>query len=83
MDTITHHSMSTLFDQLGLDSDSKAIEAFVKSHRGLAPDVALADAPFWSPSQADFLRQKLGVDDDWALIVDELDTRLRDSVTLD
>ena len=31
-----------------------------------------ADAPFWTPAQADFLRQALAEDADWSEEVDEL-----------
>jgi hypothetical protein len=37
----------------------------------------LADAFFWSPSQADLLRTEILDDADWAEVVDQLDVMLR------
>lgn len=71
------HRLPELFRQLGLPDDTAAIEHFLAAHRPLAPEVALADASFWSPSQAQFLREKLCDDGDWAELVDQLSQRLR------
>jgi hypothetical protein len=68
--------MSTLFDQLGLPSDSAAIEGFIEAHGPLPPDVALSDAPFWTSAQATFLREEIFEDADWAEVVDELNAQL-------
>jgi hypothetical protein len=38
--------------------------------------VQLADAPFWKPSQAAFLREEILEDGDWAEVVDDLNARL-------
>ncbi|KMN37261.1 MULTISPECIES: DUF2789 domain-containing protein [Chromobacterium] len=70
MDTSTH-SLSGLFRQLGLADEPAAIRAFIASHP-LPHGAALADAPFWTPAQADFLRQALAEDADWSEEVDEL-----------
>ena len=64
------HRFRDLFGQLGLPDDSTSIEAFIAAHRPLPPGVALADAPFWSPSQAQFLREEIADDADWAEIID-------------
>lgn len=69
------HPFHELFAQLGLDSDADHIEAFLQTHT-LAPDVALADAPFWSPGQAEFLRTALQTDSDWSSVVDALNAAL-------
>ena len=61
-----------MFGQLGLPDDTASIEAFIASHRPLPPEVALADAPFWTPSQAQFLREEIAEDADWAEIIDSL-----------
>jgi len=82
MDTHTHHNLPLLFEQLGLDSTPQAIDRFIREHHGLADDVRLSEAPFWTKAQADFLRQQILADDDWAIVVDELNTRLRDPVVL-
>lgn len=70
MDT-SHHSLSALFDQLGLPSDKAGIERFVTGHR-LAVGQALPDAPFWNKAQSSFLRDALLDDSDWAEEADEL-----------
>lgn len=71
------HALSDLFRQLGLPDDAASIEQFIASHRPLAPHVTLADACCWSASQAQFLREQISADADWAEIVDSLDARLR------
>ena len=71
----TPSTLQTLFEQLGLASDPASIEAFIEKH-SLAEDVKLADAPFWSAAQAQFLKEKLLADDNWAIVIDELNTRL-------
>ena len=70
MDT-SHHSLSALFDQLGLPSAKGDIDRFAANHR-LAVGQALPDAPFWNPAQAAFLREALLDDSDWAEEADEL-----------
>lgn len=66
------HGLGDLFRQLGLPDDPASIESFIATHRPLAAGVALADAPFWSPSQAQFLREEISDDADWAELVDSL-----------
>lgn len=70
------HSMTHLFTQLGLPSEAADIQAFLARHR-LAPGVALHDAPFWTASQAAFLREQVEDDADWAGVIDRLDSGLR------
>ncbi|MFM5462552.1 DUF2789 domain-containing protein [Aeromonas simiae] len=72
----SYHTMNTLFDQLGLPSDDLSIRRFVNSHP-LDRGTLLPEAPFWSPSQADFLRDALYNDSDWSTPIDELDRMLR------
>lgn len=71
------HSLSSLFDQLGLDSSNQAIEDFIDSHRPLDGGIELHRADFWNPAQASFLKQEKDEDADWAEVVDELDALLR------
>jgi hypothetical protein len=66
------HHLSDLFDQLGLPSDPPAIQAFIQRHRSPGRAIALADAPFWTPAQAQFLRQGLQEDADWSEKIDQL-----------
>lgn len=72
---IHKHDLNNLFRQLGYSGDAKDIDAFIAGHR-LGAGMALADAPFWSPTQAKFLVQALSEDSDWAEAVDELAVRL-------
>ncbi len=75
MDT-TPHTLETLFVQLGLPADAASIDRFIHEHRPLAAGQSVAEAPFWTPAQAEFLREAIDEDSDWAELVDELDTRL-------
>ena len=70
MDT-SHHDLSSLFLQLGLPGEPEAIDAFLTRHH-LHAGTALAEAPFWSGAQAEFLREALADDSDWAEAADEL-----------
>ncbi|MDW3682116.1 DUF2789 domain-containing protein [Cupriavidus sp. CV2] len=76
MDNAFHH-FSELFAQLGLPADEKGIREFLATHSPLAPDVVLADAPFWTPAQATLLREEILEDADWAEVVDQLNAALR------
>ncbi|MCU0118461.1 DUF2789 domain-containing protein [Pseudomonas sp. B2M1-30] len=71
------HSLPALFKQLGLASDALSIDQFIASHSPLKPELHLADAFFWTTSQADFLRGEILEDADWAEVVDQLDVMLR------
>lgn len=75
MNTLSH-DIPTLFAQLGLASQPADIQRFLDEHANLPEDVALADAPWWSAAQADFLRTALAEDGDWAEPVDELNALL-------
>ncbi len=72
----TTHTLSDLFAQLGLDDDPQSIDRFIAEHRPLPDTVKLADAPFWTAGQAQFLREELNDDSDWAPMVDQLNVRL-------
>jgi hypothetical protein len=71
------HSLPALFKQLGLDDDPISIDQFIASHSPLKPELHLAEAFFWSESQAQFLREEILEDADWAEVVDQLDVMLR------
>ena len=75
MDFATH-SLGNLFAQLGLPSEPAAINGFIATHAHLPENLPLADAPFWSPSQAAFLREEILEDADWAEVVDQLNACL-------
>jgi len=75
MDTSTH-SMSTLFEQLGLPSDRRSIENFIAHNHMRDAAQLLQQHRCWNPSQARFIAEALEQDSDWAEVVDELNTRL-------
>ncbi len=70
------HDLNDLFAQLGLPSDPAAVESFISAHR-LPPGVKLAEAPFWTVTQAAFLAEELQNDADWAEVIDALNGELR------
>ncbi|GAB2934708.1 DUF2789 domain-containing protein [Rheinheimera gaetbuli] len=74
MDT-SAHNMATLFAQLGLDNDERAVSQFLQQHK-LAPGMAIQDAPFWTQAQASFLHESLKQDAEWCEIIDELNALL-------
>ena len=76
------HQFTELFAQLGLPAELNAINHFIDIHTPLAPDVTLADAPFWTPSQAAFLREEILEDADWAEVIDQLNSALRTEHTI-
>ncbi len=71
------HSLPALFKQLGLPHDAISIDQFIASHSPLKPELHLADAFFWTKSQAQFLREEILDDADWAEVVDQLNVMLR------
>lgn len=72
-----YRSIDTLFQQLGLPSSPEQVDDFIARHRCLCDGIALDEAPFWTDSQAEFLREAVQEDSDWAEAVDQLDVRLR------
>lgn len=72
-----NHSVNELFEQLGLPSETGKIEKFIAQHKLRMGDGELYRAIFWNPSQAQFLKESVEEDADWAEAVDELDARLR------
>ncbi len=67
--------MTTLFQQLGLEEGEEAIAAFIRTHQ-LPADVSIAQAPFWSTAQRQFLAEQLSADAAWAIVVDQLSEAL-------
>jgi len=74
---LTEHTLRALFEQLGLPSSIAAIDGFIAEHRGLSEDIRLADAPFWTKAQAQFLREEFEEDAEWIEVIDQLNVRLR------
>ena len=73
------HSMNTLFDQLGLESSDDQINSFIAKNKPIPLDIPLDKASFWSDSQKTLLKQLISEDADWAIVVDDLNARLRES----
>ncbi len=71
------HTMNELFQQLGLPSDDRDIQEFVKTHHVKDVSQHLDQASFWSPSQAGFIKESWHDDSEWCLTIDDLDARLR------
>lgn len=71
------HHFKDLFAQLGLPTDELGIEHFIASHAPLPDNLRLAEAPFWKPAQATFLREAILQDSDWVELVDQLSIALR------
>jgi hypothetical protein len=70
------HRLGDLFKQLGLADDVASIERFIRTHRRLSNATPVADAPCWTTSQAQFLREEIAKDGDWAELVDVLGSLL-------
>ena len=64
-----------LFEQLGLDATEPAMTQFIKDHQ-LDAETSVYDASFWNEGQRQFLKSHLGLDDDWAIVIDELNRQL-------
>ncbi|MDN3640666.1 DUF2789 domain-containing protein [Simiduia curdlanivorans] len=77
MEVQHHHAMAELFSQLGLDSSKTAIDQFIRNNHLRHQDGELYRAIFWNPAQAQFIKQAIEEDAQWAEVVDELDARLR------
>ena len=74
----TVHPFSDLFAQLGLPDDALSIQQFIATHSPLPNGMRLEEAPFWSPAQAQLLREERLDDADWAMVVDRLNVALHD-----
>ncbi len=71
----TTPSMTTLFQQLGLDDSNEGIARFIRENQ-LASDTVITKAPVWTDAQRQFLSEQLGADAAWAIIVDQLNEAL-------
>jgi hypothetical protein len=68
--------MQTLFAQLGLPNSDTAMDNFMQNNH-LPAEIPLERAAFWSAGQAQFIREAIALDADWAEVVDHLDAQLR------
>ena len=69
------HSMTALFDQLGLESSETAITSFIQQHQ-LQQNTTLKEASFWTPAQRQFIEEGWHQDSDWCVWIDQLNTLL-------
>ncbi len=69
------HEFGDLFAQLGLPHSEADIRNFIAAHP-LSQETRLPDAGFWTPAQADFLRDAWKADADWAPVIDQLNIAL-------
>ncbi len=70
------HYFDELFAQLGLPNENHEIAHFLTIHTSMADGLRLPDAPYWTRSQAAFLRESLLQDSDWSGLVDQLSKAL-------
>jgi hypothetical protein len=70
-----HHSLESLFAQLGLANSGPEIDKFIDDHQ-LPADVKVSEAPFWNESQGALLKDAIMADGEEAMWVDELNVRL-------
>lgn len=68
-------TLELLFEQLGLDASTEAIDQFIEQHQ-LAQNTPLHHAAFWTDAQRNFLISHWKKDDEWAMVVDNLNTLL-------
>jgi hypothetical protein len=68
--------MQALFAQLGLPNSDIAMDNFMQNNH-LPAEIPLERAAFWSAGQAQFIREAITQDADWAEVVDHLDAQLR------
>lgn len=70
------HPFSELFAQLGLADDEASIRRFIASHAPLPEGMRLEEAPFWTPAQAQLLREERLEDADWIVVIDQLNVAM-------
>jgi hypothetical protein len=71
------HRFGELFAQLGLPNEAVDIVHFLTVQTSMADGLRLPDAPYWTASQAAFLRESLLQDSDWSGVVDQLSKALQ------
>jgi len=70
------HPFSELFEQLGLPADEASIRQFIATHGPLPGGMRLEEAPFWTPAQAQLLRDERIEDAAWIETIDQLNLAL-------
>ncbi|WP_299198362.1 DUF2789 family protein [uncultured Amphritea sp.] len=69
--------LKNLFQQLGLENDSDSIDNFIDKNKIITEGIHIADAPCWTHSQSEFIRDSIFYDSEWSEPVDQLDIILR------
>lgn len=72
----SQNTLNGLCAQSGLPATRMDIDDFVAAHTPLLHGITLAEASFWTSAQAEFLKEKILDDADWAQVVDQLNERL-------
>jgi hypothetical protein len=75
------HTLANLFAQLGLPNEPRAPSMPSSPPAPLPDAIPLAEAAFWTPSQAAFLKAEIAEDADWSAVVDSLNLQLRRRLT--
>ena len=70
------HTINTLFEQLGLPSDTASVDQFIRTHILFSNEIKIEDATFWNDQQASFIKACQDSDSNWSEVVDELNIRL-------
>lgn len=70
------HPLPELFAQLGLPNSAQDIRWFITTHAPLPDGMRLEEAPFWTPAQAQWLREERIDDADWIGVIDQLNLAL-------
>lgn len=73
------HPFSELFAQLGLPNGNEDIRQFLATHSPLPDGMRLEEAPFWTPAQAQLLREERVDDADWIVVIDQLNAAMHAS----
>lgn len=74
---IQPHSITTLFQQLGIGDSEQDINQFINRFSPIPSTLELHEAWCWTEAQASFLKQAKEEDADWAEVVDQLNVMLR------
>lgn len=72
-------TLELLFEQLGLSSESDAIDQFVEEHQ-LPEGTMMHLAPFWTENQKQFLSSHWQKDDEWSIVIDNLNELLNKDI---
>lgn len=72
-------TLELLFEQLGLSSESDAIDQFIDEHQ-LPEGTMMHVASFWTENQKQFLSSHWQKDDEWSIVIDNLNELLNKDI---